>query len=677
MPISLSRQIHAVLSGTPDALPLDELLAQVDDFVMECSSSEEPEELIAHLEEELQVVYHDVVDYTNLRQGEIFLTVLRHLAPVIPSTSVISWFDLVLRPALREPKLPTTPVNYAKELIIQAIKKNKDVYSDRIENYAERVAGFRKRVFDLYLLDAFNEGSENDILEWAGLEEEERQKRTCWKANLEDVLIKYGQENPEDLFTEILTHFVNPSSRLQLFTLLNLLSSHPSYPVVAPILSEHHLLTALLRSIFLDNSSTLCTAGLTFLAKTLPYFAVYAREKLRYFLPRFLAVLARVLCWKERYPTLPGAGDGPPDAQLERELSEITQKKLHIQSDIQWQRLDMSFNATTSHPPDSRPFFSTLFYLYPSNVLKFLRGPVEYLDSFGVQSPYVESWKGAFDEDEIRRRSENLLREHICHPLLLWKSASNELATNEFWSKYSISRITSEAMMLDIRNLAAGLRARYGFTASNDLPLPPEEGEEAKEIEAEGEGEEREKETEDVEGEEEHDLPGVSPITTDERPRFITPLELSSGKATISLAGMVHATHALKANIDVDIVMSDAQWTVSTFPSRSPSPSKQRVIPPGANWESGTIGHVAQAISALQREVLLLRNGLNFELWVQRENVKHIGRLYQDRVLMKSAEAERQGLVCVFSLDTSLSYSGELVIPVQQTTKVSRSGYRS
>ena len=60
----------------------------------------------------------------------------------------------------------------------------------------------------------------------------------------------------------------------------------------------------------------------------------------------------------------------------------------------------------------------------------------------------------------------------------------------------------------------------------------------------------------------------------------------------------------------------------------------------------GTLpAHVAQAISALQREVLLLRNDLNLELWTARENVAHIGRLYKDRVLSRNEEAERQGLV--------------------------------
>lgn len=197
MPVSLARQIRAVLDDTPDAPPLEELLALVDDFVLQCSTAEEPETIITRLEEELQAVHQDVFDYSNLRQGEQLLTTLHRLSPILPSTSVISWFDLLFRPALRDTRLATTAVNCAKDLIVQASRKGDDVYSDKIENYAERVAGFRKRLFDLYLLDAFNVGSEGDVLEWAELDEEEREKRSRWKANLEDILIRYGQEDPE------------------------------------------------------------------------------------------------------------------------------------------------------------------------------------------------------------------------------------------------------------------------------------------------------------------------------------------------------------------------------------------------------------------------------------------------------------------------------------------------
>ena len=58
--------------------------------------------------------------------------------------------------------------------------------------------------------------------------------------------------------------------------------------------------------------------------------------------------------------------------------------------------------------------------------------------------------------------------------------------------------------------------------------------------------------------------------------------------------------------------------------------------------------HVAQAIAGLQREILLLKNDLNLELWSVRENVTHIGRLYKERVLSRNEEVERQGLVRLF-----------------------------
>jgi len=156
----------------------------------------------------------------------------------------------------------------------------------------------------------------------------------------------------------------------------------------------------------LDNSSTVCSAGLTFLAKSLPYLAVHACEQLRYYVPHFLAILARILCWKKRYPFMPEADGDIPDPQFERELAEITQKTLRVRPDLEWHRLEMTFSSIISLPPNLRPFFSLLYYLFPSKVLGFLRDPVMFLVSYNLESPYMESWKDAFDEDEVRRKSE-------------------------------------------------------------------------------------------------------------------------------------------------------------------------------------------------------------------------------------------------------------------------------
>ncbi|TFK43005.1 hypothetical protein BDQ12DRAFT_645012 [Crucibulum laeve] len=610
---SLSRQIRLALESASDALSITELIGLVDQFVLECSSSDS-DSLVYQLEEELQSIHHEVVDYSSLYQIEIFLAVLYHLGPVLSCISVISWFDLVLRPALREPKLPTAAVNYAKELIISALQKKQEVYTDQVGH-------FRRRLLELYLHDAFNEGSENDILEWAGLEEEQREKRTRWKMNLEDILVKYGSECPEELMTEVNTHFATPTSRLQLLMLLEMYSSSPSFASGAVVIAKHPLIDSLMYSLFLDNSSTVCTAGLTLLVKLLPFLAVHARQDLRNILPKLLAILARIMCWRERPPSnTPGPEN--IDIDFERELESEANRVLQIHPDFEWNRLEMSFNATTSPPPSSRPYFTALYYLYPSNVLRFLRAPVQYLETNDIPSLYVETWEEALDQDEIRRRSENLLREHVCHPLLVWRDAVVELSEPEFWVRYNVARITSEMVMLDVRNHAMGLRARYNDTLSMQFegrpPIKPSEPSK----------------------DETHSL-GSGPEAS---VKHVNQLDISSGKVVVSLQDMINTSVALKSNLKVVVVNPTLQWPRPLFENGIASPSHSSFPLPDPSDQDMYAAHVAQAIAGLQREVLLLRNELNFELWLSRENAKHIGRLYQDRVLMKTAEAERQGL---------------------------------
>lgn len=189
MPVSnISRQVRSVLDAGQDALPASELYSLVDEFVLECSSSPDSEQLLFQLDEELQGIHRDV-DHSSLFQAEVFLAVLFHLGPVLSLPTIISWFDLVLRPALREPKLPTIAVNHAKELVIMALQQSREEFTDK-------VGDFRRRLLDFYLLDAFNEGSGDDVLEWAELDEEQRDKRSRWKSNLEDILLRYGSQQP-------------------------------------------------------------------------------------------------------------------------------------------------------------------------------------------------------------------------------------------------------------------------------------------------------------------------------------------------------------------------------------------------------------------------------------------------------------------------------------------------
>jgi hypothetical protein len=186
----ISRQLRLYLEGSSQALSAQEVYALVDGFVTEVNASDDPESPICNLENELQVI-RDTLDLSECAQTEALLSVLRRLEPVLSSTSLIStWFDLVLRPALREPNLSHKAITQAKDLVIVALEKP--------DNRHPEIQGeFRRRVLDLYLLDASNEASPEDVLEWADLPREQRDQRKIWKENLEDILVGFGMNQPE------------------------------------------------------------------------------------------------------------------------------------------------------------------------------------------------------------------------------------------------------------------------------------------------------------------------------------------------------------------------------------------------------------------------------------------------------------------------------------------------
>ena len=64
---------------------------------------------------------------------------------------------------------------------------------------------------------------------------------------------------------------------------------------------------------------------------------------------------------------------------------------------------------------------------------------------------------------------------------------------------------------------------------------------------------------------------------------------------------------------------------------------------------------ISETIASLQREVLLLRTELSFELWLKKENVRHISRLYEDSVATKNAELQQQRQVNTFYSKQSFS----------------------
>lgn len=182
---------------------------------------------------------------------------------------------------------------------------------------------------------------------------------------------------------------------------------------------------SLIHCLIFDNSASECTVGITVLTKLLPILAVKACEELKRFLPLLLVVLARIVCWETRpYYTLPdlalemGRGRDPdPSVEPIIEdpgdfLSSDSGNRLPIRPEMDWVRLDQTFVGASSTAPPRQQYFAFLYYLFPCNTIRFIRGATSYLTASELESPYTVGWEEALDEDKIRTKSEASTFQH-------------------------------------------------------------------------------------------------------------------------------------------------------------------------------------------------------------------------------------------------------------------------
>jgi hypothetical protein len=185
---------------------------------------------------------------------------------------------------------------------------------------------------------------------------------------------------------------------------MNTFISGTSFPSEsAPLIAEHPIIMTLLMSLQLDGSSTACTMGLTIFIKLMPVFAIAALDKLKKILPRLLAILARIVCWRGRGYSTNFEGD----ELTKPDVSPVERQRLYpIREDLFWKRLELSFDMTASPAPSAKRFFTFLYFLFPCNTIRFLRQPIQYLASHDVPSPYTIGWLEVLDEDNIKSKSE-------------------------------------------------------------------------------------------------------------------------------------------------------------------------------------------------------------------------------------------------------------------------------
>ncbi|CAG8680641.1 4608_t:CDS:2, partial [Cetraspora pellucida] len=333
-----------------------------------------------------------------------------------------------------------------------------------------------------------------------------------------------------------------------------------------------------------DTSTTLISLSLTTLVMLLPHICTSVIN----YLPRLYIVFTRILCW-DKYDSRCTNFDG----ELIGSDLNITEGRDVSKTDAEsdWERC----GNIPSTPPNCSHLFTILYGMFPCNTVEFLRNPTTWIKNMN----HIPC--GDIDDDVVRSRSMPLLRRHTFHPNFILSDAQRELSDTSRWIKLEPADVVAECIGYDMENAST----KHQISELEDFTK---------------------KALERVDS-----TNGETKTTKTRRP-----------SQAISIQEIMDVHQALKSG--VEIVVGDDPWDskiISSNSISSTSPSDQSLSVAQSFMPSS---NVQASIAFLQREIMLLRNELNFELYLKQQHLQHIGRLHRDHVLDISAEAERQNL---------------------------------
>ncbi|CAG8621657.1 4702_t:CDS:10 [Ambispora gerdemannii] len=401
-----------------------------------------------------------------------------------------------------------------------------------------------------------------------------------WCQNLESVLRGFGAVQTKDFFDLLNTYFVQCEYRLKVLTLLCEFIRRQTMYI--HLILKTRLFDSLLTSLQKDTSTTLLSLSLTTLIMLMPHIYTSVIP----YLPQLYVIFTRILCWDKRTSRSAVFEDDDNRTLLLGEESSSEEKRTRKPSNgIGWQRFDSTFDTAPSTPPDCRQLFTFLYGMFPCNTVKFLQNPT----GWAQEMNYVHMSE-EIDDDVIRSRSRPLFRRHTLHPDLILSNYKKELSDTKRWMKLEPADVVAECIGYDIESALAVSKSKIKIKI-----------------------EEPKKFIEDI------DFP-LNELHKKEKTR--------RASQAISIHDILEVHQALKSG--VEIVVGDDPW---------PEPTKMNITIPLQITSNN-----AATIAFLQREIMLLRNELNFELYLKQQHLQHIGRLHRDHVLDASVEAERQNL---------------------------------
>jgi hypothetical protein len=530
-----------------------------------------------------------------------FLHVLKAVRPaLIGEARWNEWWDLVLKPAITSLGRKRNELEDARELILAILFFEDD--QDKDGDQARLSQMFLGYLFDLYLARTRIPSPVEQVLS----PEDEYVSQ-----EIESILVAFGRRRPKELLAAADDLFVQKQYRIQALILLNAfvrLQTPHLHLVLETSLIQH-----LEKCLLIDTSSTVIGQALMILIMLLPHLTAALTSD--HHLPKLFLIYSRVLCWDKFGSSEETTSQGVTTEDEDEDMVEGEED-----AEPAWEKLAQLDDYTDASPPTLLHYYTFLYGLFPLNFMSFLRKPRKFLKSLNF--PGADDFD--LDQDLIQRRTEPYRRVHLLHPNMFTTTVDDELTENR-WLKSDPADVVMECMDLCV-----------AISTTLDDPGPPPTSKLP-------------------------DLP-TSPVAN----APLAPLSLDDG-TTVAGSPTEEASMAAKSELASPLLKCKDVIASPTLPPMKEATKKhnflgapiampQRLVvrSPTMDTLSNIVSSASpspqsefnnRSMAALQREIMLLRNDLNFERYMKSQHIAHIGQLQRKQIKEAAAEADTQNLI--------------------------------
>jgi Hamartin protein len=418
--------------------------------------------------------------------------------------------------------------------------------------------------------------------------------------------------------------------------------------------------------LLIDGSTTVVDLALTILIMFIPHITTSLVNDL----PKLFLIYARIVCW-DQY-----SRDGS-DRQARSETSESEQGSepelshvLHF--DPTWDSIDCGIDGVQSVTPKANYLFTFLYGLFPLNFMNFVRKPRRYLK----MKSYPNAGDLDFHGELIKTRTEIHRTQHRLHPNFFTTTPGDELTDNR-WLKSDPADLVTECL-----GLCIAIATTFNdpgpppTTKLPELPKRPRKQSSRSTIPI---------------GDEETILPGTLtpvdimpsnswrntqsstlttsstyyhvdalklPVRQSSRTTLLEPMSFSSRNT--SPPGQSRTEDMVESPIEMR-PQTPKRGDTKTGASAPPSPPRLATTP--ARTSSRKLQNFAQGLSRfpmptqamsvndiqstaiLQRELMILKNDLNFERFQKQKYLEQIGHLHRKHIGEITVESDTQNLI--------------------------------